>query len=258
MLFDTHTHCDYSQDSSMKIDEAIRAARRANVGMIVTEHWDYDYPTNPYAFLFDIDDYFEKFAVYRSDEVLLGIEIGMQQHIAAKDDALVKAHPFDCVIASMHCVNGRDLYEPNSYRDLTKEQALREFLEDSIANLRLYSDFDIFGHIDYISRYMPYEDQELYYHEFPDLWDELFSQVIEGGKVLEINTRRLDSPKAVETLTVLYQRYQKLGGRYISLGSDAHYKEHIGRRLTVGKKIADASSLIPVYFKNRKMIIMEE
>lgn len=257
MLFDSHIHCDYSQDSSIKIEEAIRAAQAAKVGMIVTEHWDYDYPTNPYAFLFDIDDYFEKFAKYRSDKVLLGIEIGMQKHIAKKDAALIKTHPFDCVIASMHCMNGRDLYEPRCYKGLTKAEALQELLEDSIANLSLYEDFDIFGHIDYISRYMPYEDQELYYEEFPALWDQLFNLLIEGDKTIEINTRRLDSQKAVDTLKILYGRYKELGGRYISLGSDAHYKEHIGRRLAVAKKIADESGLIPVYFKNRQRIIME-
>ena len=70
MLFDSHMHCDYSTDSSMNISEAIRAARKANVGMIVTEHWDYDYPTNPYAFLFDVDDYFKQFNVYRSESIL--------------------------------------------------------------------------------------------------------------------------------------------------------------------------------------------
>ena len=258
MLFFFFFHCDYSTDSSMNISEAIRAARKANIGMIVTEHWDYDYPTNPYAFLFDVDDYFKKFHVYRSESVLLGIEVGMQKHIVTKDEALIKAHPFDCVIGSMHCVNGRDLYEPHSYQGLTKAEAVQEFLEDSIANVRLYTDFDIFGHIDYICRYMPYADQELYYEEFPALWDELFKLLIDGGKVLEINTRRLDSQQAVQTLQVLYQRYHELGGKYISLGSDAHYKEHVGRRIAVAKKMADKASLVPVYFQDRKMKIMEE
>ena len=105
---------------------------------------------------------------------------------------------------------------------------------------------------------MPYADQELYYEEFPALWDELFKLLIDGGKVLEINTRRLDSQQAVQTLQVLYQRYHELGGKYISLGSDAHYKEHVGRRIAVAKKMADKASLVPVYFQDRKMKIMEE
>ena len=47
MIFATHMHCDFSTDSSMSLEEAIAAAEKENIGMIVTEHWDYDYPTNP-------------------------------------------------------------------------------------------------------------------------------------------------------------------------------------------------------------------
>lgn len=255
MLFDSHIHCDYSQDSSMTLVEALQTAAKEQVGIIVTEHWDYDYPTNPYAFLFDLDDYFRKFSAYRSEQVLLGIEIGMQKHIVQKDEALIKAHPFDCVIASMHCVKGRDLYEPRSYKGLTKAEAVKAFLEESVATVSLYSDFDVFGHIDYVSRYMPYEDQELYYEDFPGLWDELFKALLEKSKVLEINTRRLDSPKALAAMEILYGRYRELGGRHVSLGSDAHYKEHVGRRFAAAKQIADKLGLLPVYFKERKMII---
>ena len=55
MLFDTHMHCEYSCDSKMNIEEAIVASEKLNIGMIVTEHWDFDYPTNPKAFIFDLD-----------------------------------------------------------------------------------------------------------------------------------------------------------------------------------------------------------
>ncbi|MEG0969649.1 MAG: histidinol-phosphatase, partial [Acidaminococcaceae bacterium] len=75
MLFDSHMHCEYSCDSTMTLVQAVAAARQAKVGMIVTEHWDRDYPTNPSAFEFDLEDYFRKFTPYRSASVLLGIEV---------------------------------------------------------------------------------------------------------------------------------------------------------------------------------------
>ena len=118
------------------------------------------------------------------------------------------------------------MYEPTSYDGLTKQQAVKEYLEESIACLQLYRDFDTYGHIDYISRYMPYEDQELHYLEHPKLWDQVFQILIDGNKAIEINTRRLDLPSAVESLMVLYKRFKDLGGRYVTLGSDAHYPEH--------------------------------
>ena len=39
----------------MQFADAIAAAEAETIGMIVTEHWDYDYPTNLDAFTFDID-----------------------------------------------------------------------------------------------------------------------------------------------------------------------------------------------------------
>ena len=60
MIFDTHMHCRYSIDSKMNIDEAKAAAEKLGIGMIITEHWDEDYPTNPEAFVFDIGDYFAR------------------------------------------------------------------------------------------------------------------------------------------------------------------------------------------------------
>ena len=53
MIFDTHMHCDYSCDSEMKFADAIGAAAEQGIGITVTEHWDYDYPTNPEAFIFE-------------------------------------------------------------------------------------------------------------------------------------------------------------------------------------------------------------
>ena len=86
-------------------------------------------------------------------------------------------------------------------------------------------------------------------------WDHLFRILIEKNKPIEINTRRLDSPAAINALIPLYKRYRELGGRYCTLGSDAHYTEHIGRRLDVAATLAKEVELQPVYFKERKMIL---
>ncbi|HIU63951.1 MAG TPA: histidinol-phosphatase HisJ family protein [Candidatus Avacidaminococcus intestinavium] len=255
MLFDTHTHCEYSTDSKMKITEAIAAAEKSQIGLTVTEHCDFDYPTNPEAFVFDVEDYLTKFQGYRSPLVLLGVELGLQEQVLEQNQSLVKQYNLDCIIGSIHCVHGRDLYEPKAYRGLTKKEALQEYLEVAITNFSIFDGYNIVGHIDYICRYMPYEDTELYYEEFPALWDELFKRILDKEKVLEINTRRLGEPKAVETLTILYQRYRELGGRFVSIGSDAHYKEHVGRNLKLAKQIATTCDLQTVHFQERQMII---
>ena len=257
MLFDTHMHADYSCDAHMTITDAMAAAQKLAIGMILTEHWDRFYPTNPDKFLFDIDDYFAKNTKYRSEKVLLGIEVCMQPAAAPEDNKMIAAHPFDEVIGSMHCVLGKDIYEPTAYEGMDKDTRVRTYLEDTIRCLQLYPDFDTLGHIDYICRYMPYEDKNLYYKEHADLWDKVFSMLAEENKAIEINTRRLSDKSVISPLLVLYKRFKELGGKYMTLGSDAHYTEHVGRDLDVAADIARESGLKIVHFKQRKMIIDE-
>lgn len=259
MLFDTHMHCDYSCDSNMKFAEAIAAAQAQGIGMVVTEHWDYDYPTNPNAFTFDIDEYFSRLQPLCNDRIFIGIEIGMQTHTAAADNNVASGHAFDYVLGSIHCIGRRDLYEPQCYAGYTRQQIVEEFLQDSITCMEQQRDFDAFAHIDYICRYWPYEgaERELRLQDASELYDKLFRLLIEQGKPLEINTRRLDDAAAVAGLLPLYKRYRELGGRYCTIGSDAHYQEHVGRRLQEALQLAKAAALTPVYFKARKMQIME-
>ncbi len=254
-MFDTHNHCEFSCDSKMTLQQAADTAAKLGIGIILTEHWDYEYPTNPEQFLFDRDAYFKKNLPLRSDNVLLGIEVGMQPHLAEKEDKVPEGYPFDFVIGSIHMMNRLDLYEVTTYKGLSKEETMHDFLRDSIRSAESHNNFDTFGHIDYICRYWPYADKEFHMEENRQEWDRLFTVLIEKNKPIEINTRRLDAEAAVNALLPLYKRYKELGGKYCTLGSDAHYTEHIGRRLGEAAAIAKEAELQPVDFKERKMML---
>lgn len=260
MIFDTHMHCNYSCDSHMQFADAILAAKKQNIGIIITEHWDYDYPTNPQAFLFNIDEYFQKMQPLINNQILIGIEIGMQTTTAQVDNRISKNHAFDYILGSIHCAGGQDLYEPDFYKGRTRQEVINIYLQDAINCITQERDFDALAHIDYICRYWPYKgiDRELHLADAPELFDKLFNTLIKKNIPLEINTRRLDDDIAVASLIHLYKRYHKLGGLYCTIGSDAHYAEHIGRRLDKALLLAKTCGLRPVYFKQRKMQIMEE
>ena len=257
MLFDTHMHCEFSCDSEMTVAQAVLTAQKQGIGMIVTEHWDYDYPTNPEEFLFDIDAYFKNFEPLRSDYVLRGIEIGMQRTTAERDEAVAAGHDFDYVLASIHCIGNRDLYEPTCYEGRARQEIVEEFLDDSIYCVEQHNNFDAFAHIDYICRYWPYEEKELCLADNQEKYDKLFKLLIDKNKPIEINTRRLDNAETIKALVPLYKRYKALGGRYCTLGSDAHYTEHIGRRLNEALLIAQEAELQPVYFKERQLQLIK-
>lgn len=256
MIFDTHMHCQYSCDSHMDIQDAIAAGKQQDIGIIVTEHWDYDYPTNPEAFIFDIDEYLKELQVYCSNKILAGIEIGMQTHIAAENDKIAAAYNFDYVLGSIHCVNKKDIYEKSFYNQRDKDDVTQEFLKESIICVQEHQQFDAFAHIDYICRYWPYEEKEFDLQKHQELFDRLFSVLIAKNKPLEINSRRLDNAKSLQALAQICRRYRYLGGKYCTLGSDAHYQEHVGRRMDVCNQLAMQADLQPVYFKERKMYLL--
>ena len=56
MLFDNHVHTEFSADSEMTAEEALRFAAGRDLGLVFTEHYDCAYP-EAIDFTFDPQDY---------------------------------------------------------------------------------------------------------------------------------------------------------------------------------------------------------
>ena len=76
------------------------------------------------------------------------------------------------------------------------------------------------------------------------------------GECLEINTSGLRQKIGLTMPTVDYvRRFRELGGEYLTLGSDAHFTEHVGAGIEQGYDIAlEAGFEYVTYFKNRKPV----
>ena len=61
----------------------------------------------------------------------------------------------------------------------------------------------------------------------------------------------------METLTELYMRYKELGGKYVTLGSDAHVTKAIGANFAAAEKMAADCGLKIVYYKRRQRHLCE-
>ncbi len=252
-MFDTHLHTHFSGDSSMDFSGAAQAAKAAGLGLIVTEHMDLDYPDNPETFVFDPAEYFRELEPFRTNEVLLGVELGLRPECREKNMELAAAYPFDEIIGSIHVVDGIDIYRPQFTRGRSKKEAYGRYLASMLECVEGFFGFDTLGHVDYICRYAAYDDAELHLADFFDEWSAVCKALIAGGQVLEINTRRLQQASAVAALGKLYGRYRELGGRYVTIGSDAHKTADVGRCLAEAWQLAERLDLRPVYFQERKM-----
>lgn len=253
MIFDSHMHTKYSADSEMSPHEAILRAERLNIGVVFTDHFDYDLP-GAADFTFDPDAYFEEYSALRSDRVRLGVEVGLRRSCRVINDAFIKRGLFDQVIGSIHLVDDYDIYYPEYYDGKDKATAYERYF-DAMIEESAVADYDVLGHIDYICRAAPYDDPELDYATFRDRIDRVLSTVIEREKVLELNTRRLGSRRALKELCPIYARYREMGGRYITLGSDAHKAEAIGAHFDRATEFARALGLTVVTFVERRLEI---
>jgi histidinol-phosphatase (PHP family) len=234
----------------MAIESAISRAAELGLGITITEHMDFAHPEPDVTF--DIEKYFQDYKKYRSDKVLLGIELGMRAECLADNRNIINNYLFDFVIGSIHFVDNIEIYQESFYRSRTKLDTYTRYFQAMLSCLKEYDFIDSVGHIDYISRYARYDDPELYYHEFSDWIDEILKIAVQNEIAMEINTRRLINPDAVARLMPIYKRFYELGGKMVTIGSDAHKPENIGSRLDVAQDIAAACNLRVVYFKQRK------
>jgi len=252
-MFDSHVHTKFSSDSEMEITEAIKVSHNLNLGLIITEHMDVGFPSAG-SNTFCLPAFFNEYSKYRCDNVLLGIELGMRPDLIDQVKNVAVSYPFDQIIGSVHVVDKMDTYQKSFYEGRSKTTVYEQYLKYIISCIKTHDFIDTLGHIDYIARYNNYFDKELYYDEYIEYIDEILLLLAEREKAIEINTNRLSNHDAAVNLTKIYKRFKELGGKYATIGSDAHTTENIGRSFNIAKEICDVCNLKIVHFKEGKMV----
>lgn len=257
---DNHMHSSFSGDCDVPMEEMIEAAIKRGLKTITfTDHIDWDFKEEPGMFDLDYDAYIPAVKKcqqqYASDiEILLGVELGLQPHLAERHYEFLKTHEFDYIIGSSHIVHGVDPYYPKFFEGRTEREAYMEYFDSILENLEVFDNFDSYGHLDYVIRYGPNKDKEFSYEGYKDTIDEILKKLILMGKALEVNTGAfrcgLEHPNPHEDIV---RRYLALGGKYITLGADAHHTEHIGLNYkNLPAILADCGVSEITVFKGRK------
>ena len=264
MQFDTHVHSLASPDSEMRPADAIKTLNDQGLGVIFTEHVDYvtpvegrdfsaaDAPKSREDFIADFTRYPCEYLDFRCDTVGLGLEIGLNDAFLPLNRQTAAGGDWDFIIGSVHHADGYGLERGEYYREVADPYLrllhyTREMAERS-------DFFDALGHIDYISRYSPFCEKNVLYENYADAYESLFRVLVKNEKILELNTARLGDTAAERNLYQIYRQYRQAGGRYVTLGSDAHEVGDLARNFDRALRMARDVELTPVYFKQRKMI----
>lgn len=233
ILADCHLHSAFSGDSDVGMEEMIGKGIDLGLAeMCFTEHMDMDFPitetipadfytVNTDSYLYDLLKLRAKYA--DRIKIYFGIELGLQPHLSKEMAKYVKAYDFDFVIGSSHICHGKDPYRAVFFEGRSEKEAFREYFISILENIKKFSNFDVYGHLDYVIRYAPNRDMDYRCADYQDILDEIMICLIEREKGLEINTAALRNQLAeLHPCTAIVKRFRELGGEIITVGSDAH------------------------------------
>ena len=248
ILADCHVHSCFSSDADTPVEQIIEAAiAQGRKYFYLTDHHDFDYPIGEDGRDFQLprEDYTLRLEQLRDAykdkiELRIGVEMGLMAHIADKINDYVSGYPFDFVIGSIHTINLIDIAHNEYYEHKTKDEVHELYFKTMLECVKHCDYFDVLGHLDYVRRYGPFVDKSIDYAKYQELIDEIYKLLIAKGKGIEIN---LSGYRVFDESLPNYdqvKRYYDLGGRIITIGTDSHQKEYIGKHLDKALKMCEA------------------
>lgn len=226
---DFHTHSSFSSDSDEPLLEMAKAAADKGLRTVCfTEHLDYDYPGG--EFLLDAAAYRGELLRVREElservEVLFGVELGIMDYLAPRLGEFARSWDLDFVIGSTHLVDGKDPYYPEYFEALGSRNGILRYFENTLANVRAFDGFDVYGHLDYVVRYSPGKSYEPL--DYRELVDGILKELIARGKGIEVNTAGVGKIGYPHPNAFILRRYRELGGEIVTVGSDAHDRTRV-------------------------------
>lgn len=256
---DQHLHTSFSGDSETPPEKQIERALSLGMSeMCFTDHHDYDMKSDV-DFNLDFDAYIPEMQRLKEKyspviDISVGVELGLQLHIADYLDELTKKYScLDFIIGSNHVIDGIDPYFPVFF-ETNGADSYERFFKVTLERIRRIKCYDSLGHLDYIVRYGKKHGLTYSYAEYADYIDEILRQLITDGKALECNSgafsRGMDEPNPC---TDVLKRFRKLGGELVTLGSDAHSPETLGDRFSeCGEILKSCGFKYYAVYKKRK------
>ena len=244
MIMNLHTHTHNSPDAKQTVAERVKAANQLGLRfMAITDHVEINryYPAEYYhaeeseMYFYDGCGVFARSAAETAAaqadctplRLLFGAEIGQIPQDTEKAALIYNDPRVDFVLGSVHelpCMP--DFY----FLDYSKEDipALVTAYFEEVLRLARTDCWDVLAHLTYGMRYLP--DRRAYdLTPHRALIDEILQTVIRKNKALEFNGSGLRKPQPyIDPELTILRRYFDLGGRNITISTDAHDTKYLG------------------------------
>jgi histidinol-phosphatase (PHP family) len=231
---DSHLHTVRSPDANAMLEAyCVLAAERGIAELAITDHVDFD-PTMPaYGFASfadrerDVREAAERWA-HHGLAIRFGVEVTYERAFEEDIRGWLRRHPHDYVIGSVH-VSAESPYKASSVASFTAGRPLAEVVApyfDEVIGAARSGLFDTIGHLDFVKRYLVPHVLPAQLAAAPELYEPVLAALIETGTALEVNASGLRQlPRETYPAPAIVARYRELGGRHVTIGSDAHRTE---------------------------------
>lgn len=237
MIPDYHLHTEFSGDCNTEVRSLVNKAISLGMKEIcITDHNDLDFPELPddVDFNLDIDRYISYLRNIREEykdriNIKIGVEQGVMPSTCEKLSSYSEKNKgLDFIICSSHFVDGMDPYYPGFFEKYSEKDGYRLYFETILYNVSNFTDYNVYGHLDYILRYGPNKDKTFLVSDYFEIFEEIFKKIIYNGKGIEINTGSLYRGMSFAHPNIeLLKLYKELGGEILTFGSDSHDLNHI-------------------------------
>ncbi len=189
-----------------------------------------------------------------------GIELGQpMQDLAAAEDAL-SGREYDFVIGSLHNLSGGEDFYHLGQKEPCPEQWDNLFSRyfQEILDMIHWGNFDSLAHITYPLRYLTAPGEAPSFDSHREELEAVLAGLIRADKALEMNTSRLLRPGAPRLPDLeVFTRYRQMGGKLVTLGSDAHRAEDLAQGIDQGMEILKQAGFTEfAVYRQRKPVLL--
>lgn len=258
MYADYHLHCEYSDDSNEPMENQIQKAITLGLDeMCFTDHVDYGIKRDwddPEGIIIrhavehgkEVDlvlanvnypKYFEALNMYQkkyasSISIKKGLEFGIQSITVDAYEKLYASYQddLDFVLFSMHQVNNLEFWTQDFQKGKTQKEYNDEYYKEIYQTMQIFHHYSCLAHLDLLARYdengiYPFENEK-------DIIAEILKYAIRDGKGIEINTSSWKyGLKDAQPSRAILKLYKDLGGKIITVGSDAHETKYLASHI---------------------------
>jgi histidinol-phosphatase (PHP family) len=255
---DSHLHTVRSPDANALLDAyCALAVQRGIAELAITDHVDFDPSMPAYGFSSfadrerDVRGAGERWAD-RGLAIRFGVEVTYDRRHEADIRAWLARHPHDYAIGSVHISEDSPYKAANvaafvAGRSL--DRIVAPYFDEVIAAARSGL-FDTIGHLDFVKRYLVPHVMPSDLARAPELYEPVLTALVDSGTALEVNASGLRQvSRETYPNAAIVARYRELGGRHVTIGSDAHRTEWFAYGLAEAYRLAAGAGFEALTFR---------